>query len=515
MTWLSRLLPQTRTISRSMQDPNHRTRQSKRHRRMSTVEALEGRTLLSNVVAQPQINPVDGSRLLVIRGDGGKDAFSVTLNPGGTVTVAARTDVAHVFTTINSNPFGTPFTTVQPIKNIYINLPGASFNGSSDWVTVTGKGTTANVFIVVPGTSTTGMSGASDLKLNVHDLSLSNGFFLYDAPTTGTGPNAITPAFSPPNYNFPLDAKGNPLNFLGGKLDATIDNSSFNTALVEQDGCCLASVEMSGDHIPGSVTVLEGQAPGDKIVLSKDNFGSTSLIQGYGPATGCNSAGDLIQVDDSFLIDLTTRQDGAGGGQQLLVGTLSDVQLSQYSFGIYATQFGNGDGDVIHIQSITTFGRPSNTKANGPDSIETHQGSGAKDSTTVDSSLVFGNILITQGNGAGDSVHVANDQIGFLLPFGPYFQDEYGVLQVLQGNGYEDSVVVDSNGSEPTPVGNVFNNVLISQGNSLNGIPVNCDQPGGDTVIFLQATVNSDLEIFQNVALEVGVQRASFVARRR
>ena len=124
MTWLSRLLPQTHTIGGSIHSHNQRSRQSKRHRRMSTVETLEGRTLLSNVIALPQINPADGSRTLSIQGDGGKDAFSVTLNPGGTVTVAARTDVPHVFTTINGNPFGTPFTTAQPIKNIVHQPPG-------------------------------------------------------------------------------------------------------------------------------------------------------------------------------------------------------------------------------------------------------------------------------------------------------------------------------------------------------------------------------------------------------
>ena len=49
MTWLSRLLPQSPRLPR-LADHNHRTRQAQRRRRMATLEALEGRTLLSNVV---------------------------------------------------------------------------------------------------------------------------------------------------------------------------------------------------------------------------------------------------------------------------------------------------------------------------------------------------------------------------------------------------------------------------------------------------------------------------------
>ena len=49
MTWLSRLLPQSPRHPR-LADHNHRSRQGQRRRRMATVETLEGRTLLSNVV---------------------------------------------------------------------------------------------------------------------------------------------------------------------------------------------------------------------------------------------------------------------------------------------------------------------------------------------------------------------------------------------------------------------------------------------------------------------------------
>ena len=56
MTWLSRLLPQSPRLPR-LADQNHRTRQAQRRRRMSTLEALEGRTLLSNVTTSISMPP--------------------------------------------------------------------------------------------------------------------------------------------------------------------------------------------------------------------------------------------------------------------------------------------------------------------------------------------------------------------------------------------------------------------------------------------------------------------------
>ncbi len=59
MTWLSRLLPQS--PSQRLANRNHRTRQGQRRRRMATVETLEGRTLLSNVVTSFTHDAITGA----------------------------------------------------------------------------------------------------------------------------------------------------------------------------------------------------------------------------------------------------------------------------------------------------------------------------------------------------------------------------------------------------------------------------------------------------------------------
>src|SRR5208337_831169 len=79
MTWLSRLLPQSPRLQR-LANRNNRTRQSNGRRRMMTLESLEGRTLLSNVVALIAQDPTTGANTLTINGDTHNDAFSVTEN---------------------------------------------------------------------------------------------------------------------------------------------------------------------------------------------------------------------------------------------------------------------------------------------------------------------------------------------------------------------------------------------------------------------------------------------------
>ena len=71
---------------------------------------------------------------------------------------------------------------------------------------------------------------------------------------------------------------------------------------------------------------------------------------------------------------------------------------------------------------------------------------------------------------------------------------------IVQGNGYEDSVKITSVGTEGD-FGSIFNNVMIVQGDSLNGLPVDCTQPTGDIVCIDQTTINSNLSIYQNAIL--------------
>ena len=63
--------------------------------------------------------------------------------------------------------------------------------------------------------------------------------------------------------------------------------------LIEQDGCCPATVTMDHDTVSGSLTVEEGVGNGDTITLTDSTAGATTLIQGYGPTmAGCDGTGD-------------------------------------------------------------------------------------------------------------------------------------------------------------------------------------------------------------------------------
>jgi hypothetical protein len=280
---------------------------------------------------------------------------------------------------------------------------------------------------------------------------LHNSGFLnvYDAPTTGTGPNAISPAFSPPGFTFPVDGKGNQLNYLGGTLTATVTGSQFTSLLIEQTGDVPAKVTLEDDTIPANVQVYEGVSGGgkngngaDMITVDGVDFGPTTLFQFYGPQLG-----------------------GAGDG--------------------------NGD---------TVYGRPSNRLRYGPPKIQTYQGDGDRETVVVDSSTFYGNLYVSQGDGKGDRVHIANVVIGALIPIIPGVLAKYyeGTLWISQGDGGGDLVVVDSNGSKSgvKATGNVFNNVYIFQGDG--GGPSGSFPGNDDVVVFDEATVYSNLVILQN-----------------
>ena len=120
MTWLSRLLPQSPRLPR-LADQNHRTRQAQRRRRMSTLEALENRTLLAgNVVTSIVPAPTGGgARQLDITGPITGATFTVTEN---TTTGQVTVSPGSAATLINGSHL--PYTTSQAIADIYINLPG-------------------------------------------------------------------------------------------------------------------------------------------------------------------------------------------------------------------------------------------------------------------------------------------------------------------------------------------------------------------------------------------------------
>jgi len=489
---------------------------------MATLENLEDRTLLSNVTTAivshvlyittsslpSNLAPPPGTP-----GTPQSVSFSITENnaTGQITLVGTKAPNANPHlppsntTQINGNPVGLSWTSTQAIQSLYITLPGD--HTITDYLTITstgpGKGTLQSVVIVAPGVPTPSSATSPDeglnLTLGVTLLTVSGGFSLYDAPTTtATG---ATPAFpvtptagpspvstapnAPAGYVFPTT--GNPAvpsNNLGGNLTASVTYSSLGSLYVEQDGCCQASVTLDHDAVAGALTVEEGVYNGDSISLTNSTAGATTLIQGYGPImAGCNGTGDLVNVQDdgtatTGIFDLAITQLGLGGGEQILVGTVSPVEVGLTGFGIYATQDDGYGNNTIHIESITVYGHLTNGFGRyGPPSIVTSQGNGYSDATIIDSSTVWGNISASQGNGSSDSVYLGADSAGSTAPAwipgltgspqpGPQphvLVPSYGKVTVSQGSGGNDTILLSSAGSEYNAL-NVFNNLVITQG---------------------------------------------------
>ena len=530
MTWLSRLLPQSPRLPR-LAGHNHRTRQAQRRRRMSTVEALEDRTLLSsgNVVTSIAKAP-NGAITLTITGDAHSDTYSVTENGaslGDTVTITGKLAGSNI-TTVNSQ---LSYTTTLAISDIDIVIPPTDVNGNTntsantDTISLTGHGMVQNVVVSEPGYDATNPSPT--LNLTVTNVNNSGTLTVAD---------------------------GTPGTYVGGTLNASVTGSQFSALTIDQVGCCQATVTLNNDVVPGAVSVTEGTGNNDSVSATGDMFGATTISQyvDLNP-NGNDGSGDNVSFNDTVanprtglggVFSLAVYQYGTGGGQSILVGTTSEVEVASTGFGIIAQQpnatgempatatiGANGaitftpavPGDVIHIESITTYGRPSSVVGEGPPSISTLQNTtptaGNDETTIVDSSSVPGNIIVQQGGGNNDFVHISDDAIGTWAQTGPYtITDSYGLLWVSQGNGGGDLVVVDSNGSAPIspPIppnqyGNVlnqFNNVVIQQGNG--GGPFDTTQcaaavPFDDVVAFEESNVNDYLYIVQNATFTVAV----------
>ena len=441
MTWLSRLLP--RSTNRQRPDGHiHRTRQAQR-RRMATLETLEGRTLLSNVTTsfffgQPNPNlPAlsGGARGLEITTDGLGDAFSVTENASGTVTV---TGVGH--TTVNSL-FNLPYTTTQAISAIYINIPSlAQANLYTNNISLTGHGTVVNTLVYEPGNSATNPSNGLNFTANA---------------VKNTGFLSI------------LD--GTPGTFVGGTLTANVLGSQLTALTIDQVGCCPAAVTLNSDDVTGAVTVTEGTANADTISGTGDTFGHTLFSQfvDLNP-NDADGHDDAVTLTSSQVIDLGVTQLGTGGQVNNSNGstsgspqtiTLTNVEDSLLGYGIKASQQFAGGYAAIAIESITVFGHgEASNPGTGPPSITTLQGSGGDNSTVIDNAVVYGNISATQGDGTHDSVGIHADTVGYA---GAPTTD--GNLTVSQGEGDHDSVVVDNVGPEGTIPASIFYSVTVTQ----------------------------------------------------
>jgi hypothetical protein len=499
MTWLSRLLPQSPNRQRFAND-NHQIRQGQRRRRSMNLELLENRTLLSNVTVS--FNAPTSA--LTITGDSGNDNFTITENPGGTVTVApGATKIAPGVglvpgSTINLN--NAAFTTSpNPVSSIVVSLPGTT---NFDFVTLTGQGKTTTTTINTVSVSATGAN------LNFAASSVDNSTLL------------VTDFFSTP---------------VNAVLTATVTNSTFATLAIEQTGGGpdSSSVTLGTDTVPGSALVSLGNANKDSITLNSGNvFGQTALLEGNGGPTNSNSLGnsDTVSVAAGSYKNLSIKQllDGTnsiitvGPGvvispinnpAPVLVDTANPVSI--VPDGVETSQ-GNGAGDTTTITGVTTTpGLPSPPVNLGPggalpggfvsSNINVVQGNGSvglaspptatvNDSASVTASTVPGNITITQTDLGSNSpsfnlATISGDTAG-------------GAISISQGNAAGDVALVQ--GGAPA-TGSTFNanNVSITQGNNVsipNGSTVSSSPAGGDVAEVNATSVFSDITILQGTA---------------
>jgi hypothetical protein len=461
MTWLSRLLPQSRSLQRRA-DHHHdrRGRQGRRHRRTVNLEWLEQRTLLAgDVTVGPVVNGV-----LTIAADTFSDHFDIN-EVGGSQVVVSGTPNPGTQTSINGLPPGTSVTRAEVISIVVI---------------VPGDGQNAPVISLEQTGLTSGIGGITFL----------------------VGSQAAPPQPAGPDLTLTVTGAVNAgaltvLDIPGGTLNATVSGSVFSSIDIEQQNCCPANVGLTND-IAGPVNVSLGWAQGDSISFHNDNFGSTSFTLGNGPnpqMANCDNAGSTISGDDSNFRNLTIHEPLAGANQTISVGTAtSDVEVSLTSFGIVATQ-GDGNNNSITLVSITTSGQPTNNPNFANDNIVTVQGNGNDDHVVVDSSRVFGNIESTQGDGARDQAYFFGDNAGFTLRFGPIVEDFNGLEQILQGDGDNDFAWLDCGRVENVGAANVANNVFISQG--LGIFTPGCTQQFSDRIDVQWTQVTSDMTLEQ------------------
>ena len=184
MTWLSRLLPQSPSLR--LAGRNNRTRQAQRRRRMSTLESLEGRTLLAgNVTVRPVV-----AGLLTINLDTHSDHVNINENGGNTVTVSGQgtTSVNHLTLGVSVKRF--------QVTSIVVNVPGTSQNSP-----------------VITLTETAGVnSGIKGVAFNINGVGPTNG---PDVHLTVTGVK----------NGGPFSVTDKP----GGKLNVLVTDSQFTT----------------------------------------------------------------------------------------------------------------------------------------------------------------------------------------------------------------------------------------------------------------------------------------------
>ena len=424
MTWLSRLLPQS--PSQHPANHNHRTRQAQRRRRMATLETLEGRTLLSNVT----VSFAGGA--LTILGDAHNDSFSITEQSaaaGGKVTVTSTSPQ----TTINKT--SVPFVSPQAVTSIVVRLPGTT---NSDTVSLLGAGKTTPT--TVKNVTITGPLGSTAANLTF----------------TANGVDNINGAFR-------LSA--------AALLTAHVDNSSFHTVVINQEGDSKAVVELGNNMIPGPAVVHEGYGNKDSITVDNGNLsGHTELYQGCGgrPRPRHCRLRHRHQrhhrepghsAVDRWHGQYHQREHRQRRPGQLRCNDHAGQRRWRHDHDQPGHDPHSAQSSHCTWQWPAQHRRRSGRRERGlviPDWTVTATGN---DSASVTNSTLWGDISITQadvaGNAKGDSATISGDTLGFTIPFSPYVIPLFGIVTITQGNAHGDKAVLDQD---------VVNNVNICQG---------------------------------------------------
>lgn len=394
MTWLSRLLSNRSNLQRLAYD-NPRAREIQRRRRRTiNLEHLETRRLLSNVT----VSMPTPSSPLTITGDVSNDNFVITelangkvrISPGMVKIVPGVGIIAP--STINGT--SASFTTSSAVATINVTLPGTT---NFDYVLLQGQGMTQPV--TVKNVTVTAPTGAN---LNFTANKVYN-----------SGNLVVTDKASP----------APPAQSVNGVLTASVSNSSFAAITITQvgGGPDFSSVTLTNNTAPTGVVVSLGTANGDKISLTNNNFGPTTLIQGNGGPSNANSLGnnDTVTVNGGSYKSLSVDQLLNGSNNSINVKNIVISPINPtlprtvagvpgiFANGVWTKQ-GNGAGDWTSISGVTVSqsSPPINLplpRGIGWSNITVIQGSGASDYANVDHSAVPGWISISQADVASNS----------------------------------------------------------------------------------------------------------------
>ena len=292
------------------------------------------------------------------------------------------------------------FTTSHAVTSITVDLPGTT---NFDFVTLSGPAKTTPTTVKNVTVTATG----ANLTFTANNVDDSGNLVVSDTMTSAV--NAV--------------------------LSATVNNSSFATLSIIQTGGGpdSSAVTLGNDSIPTSVSVSEGNANGDSIMLNSGNsFGATTLLQGNGGPSNPNSLGnnDTVSVGSGSYRNLTVEQLLNGTKNTITIGpgivispvnpTTSTVVdgVTIVPLGVTTLQ-GNGAGDVTKISGVTTSTPLPNlplptgigwsnikvVQGNGSVGLVINPNGGVNDSACVTTSSVpgTGNISITQSDLASNT----------------------------------------------------------------------------------------------------------------